>query len=189
MLKSVIITIFIFTISTHLSADNKSKPQTAKKKPTPASHELEPQKLNAIEAGINGFEGRFSVPQISAEDLLKLMNQPKSKEKIVLVDVRTDEEISVSTLPGAITKDEFEKEPQKYKDKEIITYCTIGYRSSLYVKELQSRGIHAKNLRGSLLSWLHAGGQVVDKNGKNTDKVMAIGNTEHLIPKSYKNIE
>ena len=44
----------------------------------------------------------------------------------------------------------------------VIAYCTIGVRSGFLVRSLRRRGVNAVNMAGSILSWCHAGGELVD---------------------------
>ena len=101
------------------------------------------------------------VRNISAEELQKLQQQ----EDVVLVDVRTSEEMEVSMIMGAISRAEFEREQDKYKNYTIVPYCTIGNRSIAYAEQLQERGFDVFNLQGSILSWTHVGGKLVNSTG------------------------
>eukprot|EP00877_Chromochloris_zofingiensis_P002173 jgi/Chrzof1/11957/Cz06g16020.t1 len=66
-------------------------------------------------------------------------------------------------IPGnTITAEEFEQQQDKYKDYTVVCYCTAGYRSAKYVEQLIKQGIHAVNLRGSILAWTQAGLPLVD---------------------------
>ena len=85
--------------------------------------------------------------------------------ELVLVDVRSPEEIAVSFIPGAITKEKFEANLDKYRDATVVVYCTIGYRSGKYAQRLRQQGIEALNLEGSLLAWSHVGGKLVNETG------------------------
>lgn len=50
----------------------------------------------------------------------------------IIVDVRTDDERSISTIPNAISREEFETlrttEPSIVGSRPIVCYCTAGYR-------------------------------------------------------------
>lgn len=124
-----------------------------------------------------------SVADISAEEVLKL-----DDEQIVLVDLRSSREQKISMIAGAITKEEFEKNINKYKMKKIILYCTIGNRSGQYALKLKEKGIKVHNLIGSILSWVHAGGEVVDSQGKTTNRVHVYGPKWDLLPEGYERL-
>lgn len=85
----------------------------------------------------------------------------------LLVDVRTDKERAVSTLPGAITAKDFEARLDELvaEGRTVVAYCTIGARSSSYARKMGKRGVRVLNLEGSVLAWTHAGGEFVSKAG------------------------
>ena len=62
----------------------------------------------------------WQVPAISCKELQELLN---TSDSVVLVDVRTPDEQSVSVLPGnVVRKEEFEQHPLAYADSTIVTY-------------------------------------------------------------------
>lgn len=80
------------------------------------------------------------------------------RDDVVFVDVREPAEQAVSMVPGALTDEQFAARKDTLRDKTIVTYCTIGYRSGKLAAALQSEGFTVRNLAGSLLAWTHAGG-------------------------------
>ena len=68
--------------------------------------------------------------------ITKVIESPSS---YILVDVRTEEERAVGIIPGAITQKEFESAPEKYADKEVVCYCTVGYISGGACKYLRNK--------------------------------------------------
>jgi rhodanese-related sulfurtransferase len=140
------------------------------------------EKQQRIESMIAGFESDFKVPQV---DVLAAQRLLSKQVDYVLLDVREPKETEVSMIPGAINKQEFEKNPEKYKDKKIIAYCTIGYRSSQYAEKWNQRGYHMSNLRGSLLLWSHAHGAMVDSAGLPTRQVHIYGKKWDLLANGY----
>jgi len=82
-----------------------------------------------------------------------LIDSPK--EHIVLLDVRAKEEYAVSHLPGAILWNSKKTDLSKLlKDRIIITYCSVGYRSSKLAVALKKDGFkHVYQLKGSLFAW------------------------------------
>lgn len=100
------------------------------------------------------------VPTITALSL----RQALPTADFLLVDVRSEAEQAVSTLPGAITADEFEARMAEFgrSGRTLVAYCTIGARSSAYVRRMRQRGIDMVNLEGSVLAWTHAGGMLTD---------------------------
>jgi rhodanese-related sulfurtransferase len=105
--------------------------------------------------------------------------------KFVLVDVRSDEEIAVSMIPGAITKKEFEKEKNKYRDKLIIPYCLVGGRSATFANELKKSGLVVKNYKGSIVEWVTSELPLVTIKGESTNRVY-IKPEQFKIPSKYE---
>ncbi len=111
----------------------------------------------------------FSVKTISPSDL-------KRQANVLILDARERSEYDVSHLPNAvfIGYNTFEKNALDGipKDKSIVVYCSIGYRSEKVGEKLKKMG-YAKvfNLYGSIFEWLNQGYSVVDKNGQPTTKV------------------
>ena len=75
--------------------------------------------------------------------------------KFVLMDTRSEEEMAVGMIPGAITRAAFEAEPDKFKDREVVAYCTVGYISGACAFELRKKGhSNVKNMGdGALLGY------------------------------------
>ncbi|MHC1789339.1 rhodanese-like domain-containing protein [Solidesulfovibrio sp.] len=105
---------------------------------------------------------------------------------LVLIDARSPEEQAVSRLPGAMTETAFLADPARYAGKTAVAYCTIGYRSGLLAQSLAQQGIPVANLAGGLLAWLHAGGTLVDAEGRPTRRVHVYGRTWDLAPLAYE---
>lgn len=101
------------------------------------------------------------VAEITAEELARRIGE----KDLVVVDVRASHEQAVSMITGAISRREFESDPEAFSGATVVAYCTIGHRSGLYVQKLADRGWHALNLRGAILAWTHAGGALVDPEG------------------------
>jgi rhodanese-related sulfurtransferase len=111
----------------------------------------------------------FSVKTISPSDLSRQTN-------VLVLDARERSEYDVSHLPNAlfIGYNNFEKKALDTipKDKPIVVYCSIGYRSEKIGEKLKKMGYtKVYNLYGSIFEWLNQGYPVVDKNGQATNKV------------------
>ncbi len=137
-------------------------------------------------------------PEVSIEQLQKLVSEkqqveeeavkqrnPKPDPKFVLVDVRASEESNVSMIPGAISKNHFEKNIEQFRDRTVIVYCTIGYRSGLYATNLIEDGFAAKNFKGSILAWCAAEQPLVTPAGKPTNRVHTYS-SKYKVPATYK---
>jgi len=138
-------------------------------------------------AQFGGLFGRKeSVPEIKVEQLRQLkLDESKADSPYVLVDVRTKEESSVSLIPGAITKFDYEKNRDRYGNRTVITYCTSGYRSEQYARELISQGVKATNFKGSILEWCRAGLPLVTSGGDPTSRVHTYS-SKNKVPAKYE---
>ena len=105
----------------------------------------------------------------------------------VLVDVRTDKERAVSTLPGAISARDFEARLAELaaEGRTVVAYCTVGARSSSYAEKMGKRGVKVLNLEGSVLAWTHAGGDFVTSSGP-TRSVHVYGRSWNLAADGYE---
>jgi sodium/bile acid cotransporter 7 len=141
-------------------------------------------KREKVESMYAGYRKSFpGVADISAEGVLKIMGH----EEIVFVDVREPEEQAVSMLPGAVPHIDFLRNPDAYKGRMVIGYCTISYRSGKLARKLQKRGICMINLKGGILAWLHSGGKIY-REGMPTNRVHVYGKKWDLAPSSYDTV-
>lgn len=141
-------------------------------------------KPQVVTSMATSIEKQFpSVSHITIEEFIKLKDQ---NQKTILVDVRSEEERTVSIIPGAISKEEFLKNLDKYKGHKIVSYCTIGYRSSTFSKEMSKKNIKVFNLKESALGWAHRKKDFVTKDGKKTKKVHVYGEAWDLLPSDYQ---
>lgn len=142
-------------------------------------------RLKQIDAMYQEYREDFlEVKEITSQGVADLQ---KSGE-LVLVDVREPEEQSVSMIPGAITAEAFEVAQETYRDKTVVTYCTIGARSGVYADALRQKGINVSNLKGSLLAWTHAGLPLKDAEGHDTKRVHVYGKKWDLVAEGYEAI-
>lgn len=111
------------------------------------------------------------VPRIGTTELADWLNS--KKEKPLLLDVRTAPEFAVSHLEGAkrIEPGADAKTVSTSKDKPIVTYCSVGYRSALFAKKLREAGYTGvMNLEGSIFRWANENRPLRHDHGP-TDKV------------------
>lgn len=142
-------------------------------------------KAAAVDAMYEEYRKDFSgVPEMSAAEL----EEQLALGDVVIVDVREPEEIAVSTIPGSLTKTEFENRLSDMESRTIVVHCTIGYRSAKYVEELKRKGVKAYNLKGSILAWVHEGLPVLDPWGNETKKVHVYGPKWNLLPEGYEGV-
>jgi len=111
-------------------------------------------------AAVLKASGHFTSDGVRLISTQELKEKLKQKEAVVLVDVRTPEEQKVSIIPGAVTREVFEAETLPTligTDKSgqsdvkvepdtpeassvlVVPYCTVGYRSGLYCRELMTK--------------------------------------------------
>lgn len=112
-----------------------------------------------------------SVALIHTEELKDVV---KEKELIIL-DTRTPEEYKVSHIEGAefIDYDDFTGQEVEHldKNKPVVVYCSVGYRSEKIGEKLQEMGFkQVYNLYGGIFDWKNKGNQVVNDTGV-TDSV------------------
>ena len=125
--------------------------------------------------------------QHKAEAAAKAAGTKVPAAGFVVVDVRSDAEIQVSLIPGAITKAQYEKNAQQYQGRTVIPYCTVGGRSGAYAKKLAKRGVKVTNYQGSILKWVAAELPVVTLEGKPTNRVHTYSD-RYRIPAKYQQV-
>lgn len=95
------------------------------------------------------------VAWVSADDLARRLGSATSRP--VVIDVRTAEEYRVSRIPGAVRLDPDERDLSALPPpdgREIVVYCSLGYRSAAAVADLQAAGYRkVSNLDGGIFGW------------------------------------
>jgi rhodanese-related sulfurtransferase len=113
-----------------------------------------------------------TVPLVQPQEVNK-----KLKEKgVVILDTRSAKEYSISHLPNArfIDYDRFDISQVKDipKDKEIVVYCSVGYRSEKVGEKLSEAGFkNVSNMYGGIFQWKNEDFQVVNQKGEITDSL------------------
>ena len=106
------------------------------------------------------IRGRFpEVRQLSTEALRAALARGDSP---VLIDARTAVEYRVSHLQSAqraeTSAQAMQVLAQVPKDRAIIVYCSVGYRSTALARELMRSGYtQVANLEGSIFEWANKG--------------------------------
>lgn len=99
-------------------------------------------------------------PYIEADEMYDLLQ--KTPEDKVIVDARNEYEFRIGKFKNALTfdidnfRDIPEKalnELEKYRDKEIITYCTGGVRCEPFSAFLQQNGFKVRQLHGGIIRY------------------------------------
>ena len=96
-----------------------------------------------------------TVPQLSTKELAEWLADAKRPAPLLL-DARTEAEYDVSHLKGAQRINAADVDSLELpKDRPVVVYCSVGYRSSSLAAKLQQRDSSAKvfNLEGSIFEW------------------------------------
>jgi sodium/bile acid cotransporter 7 len=126
---------------------------------------------------------RQEFPDVPDVDVWTVQRWLDAGEPVVLVDVRTDEERAVSTLPGAVPASRVEADPDAYRGQRLVAYCTIGLRSGEWA---EAHGdLDVLNLRGSVLAWTHTGRPLAGPDGP-TKRVHVYGRAWDLVRGDYE---
>ncbi len=112
-----------------------------------------------------------SVEEISVEEVAV-------SDNILFVDAREKNEYKVSHLKDAVWVgyDRLNLKPLKEvnKNKEVIVYCSVGYRSEKVAEKLKAQGFtNVKNLYGGIFEWVNKGNTVYNMDGDSTKKIHA----------------
>ncbi len=129
---------------------------------------------------------RLAFPEVPGVAVDALMRELKQGGDLVLVDVRPREERAVATIPGAISREAFESDPERWRGRRVVVFCTVGARSGAYARALLRQGWDVRNLEGSLLAWTHAGGPLVDEDGRPTRRIHVHGRRWNLAARGYE---
>ncbi len=112
------------------------------------------------------------VPRIDAPQLEQWLRDPH-REKPLLLDVRTKPEYDVSHIHGAqrIEPGSDAASIGLSKNKLIVTYCSVGYRSAGLAQKLRDAGFtNVQNMSGSIFDWANRGYQI-EQNDRPAHKV------------------
>jgi len=133
----------------------------------------------------------IDAPTIRADAVLSHLQDGS----LILVDVRQETEMAVSQIPGALSLDEFKQKYQANgppKDKTVVAYCTIGYRSGKFAEKLTAQGIAVRNLEGGILAWVGSHGPLVHSDSAGvtaaTTTVHVYGKEWNLLPPGYQGV-
>lgn len=105
-----------------------------------------------------------SVPTVTVAEL------KAQKDAVLVLDAREPSEFSVSHLAGALPVGYKQLDLRALdnvaKDRPIVVYCSVGYRSQKVTQTLARRGFtHVKNVYGGIFEWVNRGYPVVNATG------------------------
>ena len=142
------------------------------------------ERLAACDAEVASHRAKFpDVAHIEPETL----RQMQSDGPVLLVDVRSDAERAISTIPGALP---LSKLPRPLPDDvPLVTFCTVGFRSALEARRLLSTGGEASGRAvysmSGVLKWAHTGGVFVDAGGNPTRRLHVFGEKWQALAPSH----
>lgn len=132
-----------------------------------------------------GYKEDFpKVVDISPQQAMAMQD----RGQVIFIDTRKPDEMAVSTLPGAVTREEFVFNRDRYAGKTAIAYCTISYRSGLFAQDMATIGRNVANLQGGILAWVLEGGTVYDPQGNPTRRVHVFGDKWGYAPDGYESV-
>lgn len=117
----------------------------------------------AVTVAACGTAAEGTVTLVDAEASEQLI---ESTQDLVVLDVRTPEEVAAGALPGAINIDlsspDFTRQVAELdRDVPYFVYCRSGNRSAEAVRIMQDLGFtEIYELDGGILDWAEAGGRL-----------------------------
>jgi rhodanese-related sulfurtransferase len=113
---------------------------------------------------------RHTIPLMSVEEL------HTNSQNLLIFDARESTEYEVSHIPGATLlgykNPNWDITDSLQKDKPIVVYCSIGYRSEKIGEILQEKGFtKVYNLYGSIFEWVNMGYPVLNSKGEIEKKI------------------
>ena len=110
-----------------------------------------------------------TVTHITSQTLAQWLQHPETFPQII--DTRKPHEFAVSHLMGAqnITTVAAACAANLNRERAIVTYCSVGYRSARLAEKLQHLGFkRVLNLEGSIFQWANEGRLVMCGNQPTT---------------------
>lgn len=128
-------------------------------------------RLSDMETAKSEIRAKFpAARQLQTEELAAWLENP-SRMPPLIIDARSREEFSVSSLPHARHAEKISDLRDVDKNRAIVVYCSVGYRSSALVEKLMKQGFtEVYNLEGSIFEWANEGRPLV-KGGKAVEEV------------------
>jgi rhodanese-related sulfurtransferase len=101
---------------------------------------------------------------------------------VLFLDIRDPEEFAVSHIPGAVrvslgtSPEDVMARLGDVSGKEIVAYCSVGRRSSIFAKDMQDAlaaegAMSVVNLEGGLFGWHAERRALENETGQTTDVV------------------
>jgi rhodanese-related sulfurtransferase len=127
-----------------------------------------------------------TVPEIQVQEAAR------DSADIFFLDAREPKEFAVSHLKNALSVgyDQFDitKLSEIQKDRRIVVYCSVGYRSEKVAEKLVAAGYkNVSNLYGGIFEWVNQGNPVFNDKGQ-TQEVHAYSRTWGIWLKKGKKV-
>jgi len=108
-------------------------------------------------------------------DVKCIKSDTTSLEDYLILDTREKNEYDVSQIRGAVwigyAGFEIAALDSVERDKNIIVYCSVGYRSSMIAQRLMGAGfLQVKNLYGGIFKWANDGNPLY-RDEEKVDKI------------------
>lgn len=106
------------------------------------------------------------------------VDQLKKDTSVIIIDVRDKSEYDVSHIRNAMNfpmkKFKIEQISHISKERRLVVYCSVGYRSEKVVEKLIKNGYsNSYNLYGGIFEWINRGYAVYDTQQNSTKKIHA----------------
>jgi rhodanese-related sulfurtransferase len=104
-----------------------------------------------------------SVPSISVQDAMALIQKNKNNPDFIIIDVRTVDEFNSGHLADAVNIDyyspDFKTNISKLdRNKDYLIYCRTGIRGTASTRIMLDLGFtRVHNLSGGIVEWISAG--------------------------------
>jgi rhodanese-related sulfurtransferase len=125
---------------------------------------------------VNRITKGFGVGVISTTEFREYSKATNFSEHFQILDTRQSYEYKVSHIQGAIHADfdDFDYDDIKSKinkDKTLVLYCSVGYRSGKIAQKLKSKGYNVLNLYGGIFEWSNNRFPLINSKQKETQRV------------------
>ena len=143
--------------------------------------------LRRLDELSSAFSRRSGVTEIAVEEFFQVqLAVAAGHARLLLLDVRTQAEQSVSTLPESIRVPPNASPAQVEQLKDfpgrsgspnlptwIVAYCAAGYRSARFLARGGENFCRPPcyNLRGGIIAYAGAGGRLLGPTGEDTNRV------------------
>jgi len=124
-------------------------------------------------------------PDTPYQDVAAVLAWQAAGQPWTAVDARPEVERAVSTLPHAVLLADVLAAPEAWKDKRLVVYCTVGYRSAEATDDLRAAGLTAWNLDGGITAWAHAAQPLVGPDGQPTKRIHTYSKKWNYLPPGY----